>query len=157
MSQDKRLPASTEPGQIHQGCSFPSAASEQVLGDGCSVAPSCPVITVDHSLPLPGPLLAPRQSPLACPARTGSENVRSQGQSRRPASGRSRQVLVREAQRLPEDLVRTDRLAALLSQALSQKLARSNASGPNGDTQLDYVPNLRPTTGDQSTMPSESL
>ena len=150
MSEDKRLPASNEPGQIYPQYALPPATAKPILGVGPPDTPTNSTIAADDSLPRSERLLVPRQSSLTCPARTGFENVRSPSQLRRPASSASRQVLVREAQIPPEDLSRTDRLAALLSQALSHKLARSNASGTNGDTQLDYVPVLSPTTDDPS-------
>ena len=63
----------------------------------------------------------------------------------------TRQVIVREAPMAADASDRLDRLAALLSEALSRRLAQLNAQGQVDFRQLDYTPNLSPTTDDQST------
>ncbi len=65
----------------------------------------------------------------------------------------TRQVIVREAPVAADASERAIRLAALLSEALSRRLAQLRPQGQVGSRQLDYTPNLSPTTDDQSNQP----
>lgn len=65
----------------------------------------------------------------------------------------TRLVIVRESPVAADASERVGRLAALLSEALSPRLAQLRPQGQVGSRRLDYTLNLSPTTDDQSNMP----